>query len=88
MDICNLLFVCLLIIYICRKWVGSVDLNPNEEADFSVCVPREETLVNQEKHILETIEKELNGQKLDAVFCVAGGWAGGNATKCILYYAI
>lgn len=35
----------------------------------------------QEKKVLETISVALDGSKLDAVICVAGGWAGGNAKK-------
>ena len=33
----------------------------------------------QEKAVLEDVAKVLDGQTLDAVVCVAGGWAGGNA---------
>jgi len=29
--------------------------------------------------VLEEVAKVLEGQSLDAVVCVAGGWAGGNA---------
>lgn len=29
--------------------------------------------------MLEGVAKALEGQSLDAVLCVAGGWAGGNA---------
>lgn len=31
--------------------------------------------------MLQKIEAALNGEKLDAIICVAGGWAGGNAKK-------
>lgn len=30
---------------------------------------------------MEKIGSALSGNKLDAVICVAGGWAGGNAAK-------
>lgn len=30
--------------------------------------------------MLENVAKTLDGQSLDAVVCVAGGWAGGNAS--------
>jgi len=29
--------------------------------------------------VLEAVANALDGQSLDAVLCVAGGWAGGNA---------
>lgn len=29
--------------------------------------------------MLDEVAKVLEGQSLDAVVCVAGGWAGGNA---------
>jgi len=35
--------------------------------------------LEQEKCVLEKLSKILDGNKLDAVICVAGGWAGGNA---------
>lgn len=37
--------------------------------------------MGQEEQILSEVSTALNGQKLDAVICVAGGWAGGNAAK-------
>lgn len=43
----------------------------------------------QEKLVLSELEAKLNGEKLDAVICVAGGWAGGNAaSKGNTYYFI
>jgi hypothetical protein len=30
--------------------------------------------------VLAEVEEGLKGQRIDAVICVAGGWAGGNAT--------
>ena len=33
----------------------------------------------QEKTILKEVSDVLQGQTLDAILCVAGGWAGGNA---------
>lgn len=37
--------------------------------------------VEQETAILSELKTALNGGQLDAVICVAGGWAGGNAKK-------
>lgn len=28
---------------------------------------------------MEQVKKTLNGEKVDGIICVAGGWAGGNA---------
>ncbi|KAK4012497.1 dihydropteridine reductase-like [Daphnia magna] len=60
-------------------WVGSIDLANNEEADANILVAPESTWVEQEKAVLEHVAKVLDGQTLDAILCVAGGWAGGNA---------
>lgn len=38
-------------------------------------------MVEQEKKALDGVETALSGDKLDAVVCVAGGWAGGNASN-------
>lgn len=56
-------------------------MTENEQADFSIVVSRDSNWVDQEKEVVTKIGSQLNGQKLDAVICVAGGWAGGNATK-------
>lgn len=62
-------------------WVGSIDLTPNEQADASIIVPRDEPWVNQEQEVVKKVDEALNGEKLDAIICVAGGWAGGNAKE-------
>ena len=31
--------------------------------------------------VSKQVEDTLNGEKLDAILCVAGGWAGGNAAS-------
>lgn len=62
-------------------WVGSIDLNLNEEADASIVLPRDLSWEEQEAEVLTKVGDALNGEKLDAVICVAGGWAGGNACK-------
>lgn len=53
----------------------------NEHADANVLVGRDETWVEQETAVLAGVESALNGEKLDAIICVAGGWAGGNAKQ-------
>lgn len=62
-------------------WVASVDLNPNESADFNITVPKDATWVQQEEHVVKELGTALQGEKVNAVICVAGGWAGGNASK-------
>lgn len=65
-------------------WVGSIDLSENTEADLNILVKREESLQQQETSILSLVNSSLNGAKLDGIFCVAGGWAGGNASKDLI----
>lgn len=62
------------------QWVGSIDRAANDAADANIIVP-ESNWVDQEKAILGELSTVLNGDQLDAVICVAGGWAGGNAKK-------
>ncbi|VEN42776.1 unnamed protein product [Callosobruchus maculatus] len=62
-------------------WVGCIDLAENPEADYNILVKKEEPFQQQESSILSSVGSALNGSKLDGIFCVAGGWAGGNATK-------
>lgn len=47
----------------------------------NIVVDRDADWVSQEQSVLSQVESSLKGDKLDAVICVAGGWAGGNATK-------
>ncbi|XP_074031295.1 dihydropteridine reductase [Leptinotarsa decemlineata] len=62
-------------------WVGSIDMAENPEADVNILVKKDENLQQQESSILDSVNSALNGSKLDGIFCVAGGWAGGNAAK-------
>ncbi|XP_063540891.1 dihydropteridine reductase [Cydia strobilella] len=62
-------------------WVANVDLNPNETADVNITVPKDASWVQQEEHVVNELAAALQGQKVNAVICVAGGWAGGNAAK-------
>uniref|UniRef100_A0A0N4ZWR4 Dihydropteridine reductase n=1 Tax=Parastrongyloides trichosuri TaxID=131310 RepID=A0A0N4ZWR4_PARTI len=57
----------------------SVDLNKNDDADFNIIIDGSLDQQEQEKIILGKINEVLGDKKLDGVFCVAGGWAGGNA---------
>lgn len=60
-------------------WVGCIDLAPNEEADVNVLVKVTDSWEEQMTAVLDGVEGALAGEKLDAIFCVAGGWAGGSA---------
>ncbi|CAH0562225.1 unnamed protein product [Brassicogethes aeneus] len=62
-------------------WVGSIDLGENTEADLNIIVNKDQPLTQQETTILDSVKTALDGSKLDGIFCVAGGWAGGNAAK-------
>lgn len=60
-------------------WVGSIDLNPNDQADANIIVNKDDAWLEQETTVLAELKTILAGDKIDAVICVAGGWAGGNA---------
>lgn len=42
---------------------------------------RDGDFVAQETQVINAVKEALKDNKLDAVICVAGGWAGGNASK-------
>ncbi len=63
------------------QWVGSIDLSPNEEAHANILVELSESWTAQEQQVSQKVEEALGGEKVDAVLCVAGGWAGGNAAS-------
>jgi hypothetical protein len=63
------------------QWVGSIDLFANEDADANVVVAPSESWIDQETTIRGKIDELVGENKLDAVLCVAGGWAGGNAAS-------
>lgn len=56
-------------------------MTENEAADANILVNRDSDFVAQETEVLAQVKEALNDNKLDAVICVAGGWAGGNASK-------
>ncbi|CAB3979823.1 Dihydropteridine reductase [Paramuricea clavata] len=60
-------------------WVASVDLFPNEEAEANLIVTKLDSWVEQNEEVQTKVEELLGGEKLDAIICVAGGWAGGSA---------
>jgi len=62
-------------------WVGSIDLAANEDADANIVVGAASSWVDQQESIKGQVAQVLGDNKLDAVLCVAGGWAGGNAAS-------
>ncbi|CAG0913723.1 unnamed protein product [Notodromas monacha] len=66
-------------------WVGNIDLHVNEQADANVAVKPGDDWTSQASDVTAEVTGILEGQKLDAILCVAGGWAGGNvaASDCI-----
>lgn len=60
------------------KWVGSIDLNANDQADANIVVDKDAGWVEQETAILDQLQGILDTNKLDAVICVAGN----NICKC------
>ncbi|KAH1169729.1 hypothetical protein KIL84_000714 [Mauremys mutica] len=60
-------------------WVASIDLAENEEANANVVVKMTDSFTEQADQVTADVEKLLGAQKVDAILCVAGGWAGGSA---------
>lgn len=59
-------------------------MSENDQADVSIVASRDVSWPEQEQDVLTKVADALKGDKLDAVICVAGGWAGGNAKKGIV----
>ncbi|CAH8522997.1 unnamed protein product [Schistosoma rodhaini] len=62
-------------------WVCSVDFQENPDADENVVIEVVERSSAQEKVVKNGLDTFLSGQKIDGIFCVAGGWVGGNAAS-------
>lgn len=60
-------------------WVASVDLVANDAADANVLVKPSDSLAEQAEQVAGEVAALLGDNKLDALLCVAGGWAGGSA---------
>lgn len=56
-------------------------MSENDVADANILVNRDADFVTQESQVIDAVKEALKDEKLDAVICVAGGWAGGNASK-------
>jgi len=62
-------------------WVTSVDLVANSEANENVVIKNTNEWTTQEKEVVDGVTDVLDGNKVDAVVCVAGGWAGGSSSS-------
>ncbi|KAL7981858.1 hypothetical protein Chor_000915 [Crotalus horridus] len=66
-------------------WVLSIDLAENQEASANVVVQMGDSFVEQAQQVTEDVRKVLGENKVDAILCVAGGWAGGSAKAKSFY---
>uniref|UniRef100_I3IYE7 Dihydropteridine reductase n=1 Tax=Oreochromis niloticus TaxID=8128 RepID=I3IYE7_ORENI len=66
-------------------WVASIDIGANEEANENVVVKMTESFTEQAGQVTADVAQLLGEQKVDAILCVAGGWAGGNCSSKDLY---
>ncbi|XP_074529441.1 quinoid dihydropteridine reductase a [Halichoeres trimaculatus] len=66
-------------------WVASIDMVANEEANESVIVKMSESFTEQAGQVTADVAQLLGEQKVDAILCVAGGWAGGSCSSKDLF---
>ncbi|XP_044536726.1 dihydropteridine reductase isoform X1 [Gracilinanus agilis] len=66
-------------------WVASIDVVENEEANASVIVKMTDSFTEQADQVTADVGKLLGDKKVDAILCVAGGWAGGSAKAKSLF---
>uniref|UniRef100_F7DW08 Dihydropteridine reductase n=3 Tax=Simiiformes TaxID=314293 RepID=F7DW08_MACMU len=66
-------------------WVASIDVVENEEASASIVVKMTDSFTEQADQVTAEVGKLLGEEKVDAILCVAGGWAGGNAKSKSLF---
>ncbi|KAJ8281430.1 hypothetical protein GJAV_G00067590 [Gymnothorax javanicus] len=66
-------------------WVASIDLGANEEANENVIVKQSESFTEQADQVTADVSSLLGDEKVEAILCVAGGWAGGSAKAKALY---
>lgn len=59
--------------------VTSIDLKGNDQADFNITLGDTDGVEKQAELITEKLQSTLNGESVDAILNVAGGWAGGSA---------
>ncbi|XP_029971598.1 quinoid dihydropteridine reductase a [Salarias fasciatus] len=66
-------------------WVASIDIGTNEEANENVLVKLSESFPEQAGQVTTDVAQLLGENKVDAILCVAGGWAGGSCSSKDLY---
>ncbi|XP_070818652.1 quinoid dihydropteridine reductase a [Chaetodon trifascialis] len=66
-------------------WVASIDMVASEEANENVIVKLSESFTEQAAQVTADVAQLLGEQKVDAIVCVAGGWAGGSCSSKDLY---
>ncbi|KAF9933623.1 hypothetical protein FBU30_005062 [Linnemannia zychae] len=67
--------------FIKKQWsVTSVDFNANQEATNNILLNRGDSLEEQGQRVTSAVNEPV-----DAIICVAGGWAGGNAASKDLF---
>ncbi|KAF9296143.1 hypothetical protein BGZ88_000605 [Linnemannia elongata] len=67
--------------FIKHQWaVTSVDFNANQEATTNILLEKSDTLEQQGERVVGAVSGQV-----DAIVCVAGGWAGGNAASKDLF---
>lgn len=62
-----------------KYWICSVDLTTNNEADANVTISELNNWERQNDEVQAGVTEAIKDEKFDGIFCVAGGWAGGNA---------
>lgn len=66
-------------------WVACVDMATNDQANANVVVNVSESFTDQANQVTSDVSDILGDQKVDAILCVAGGWAGGSAKARVMY---
>ncbi|XP_064813790.1 dihydropteridine reductase-like [Oncorhynchus masou masou] len=66
-------------------WVACIDINANEDASANILVKPTDSFTDQAEQVTADVLSLLGDQKVDAILCVAGGWAGGSAKAKALY---
>ncbi|KAF2976487.1 hypothetical protein EK904_014307, partial [Melospiza melodia maxima] len=71
------------------QWVASIDLAENTDAHASVVVKATDSFPEQAEQVTAQVGMLLGEEKVDAILCVAGGWAGGSAkAKWMIAYGM
>ncbi|XP_069488013.1 dihydropteridine reductase isoform X2 [Ambystoma mexicanum] len=70
-------------------WVASIDMVENKDASANILVKTSDSFTEQTDQVTTEVGNLLGEQKVDAILCVAGGWAGGSAkAKWMIAYGM